>query len=81
ALTTFSLANDVAKYFVIIPAIFAGTIPAIGMLDFLRLNSPETAVIAALVFNALIIPALIPLAMKGVKVSVASADKLLRNNM
>ncbi|UUM31019.1 potassium-transporting ATPase subunit KdpB [Vibrio japonicus] len=81
ALTTFSLANDVAKYFVIIPAIFMGAIPAIGMLDIMQLNSPETAVIAALVFNALIIPTLIPLALKGIKVSVVSADTLLRNNM
>lgn len=81
ALTTFSLANDVAKYFAIIPAVFAGALPAIGALDFMNLHSPVSAVLSALVFNALIIPALIPLALRGVKLRPMSAEKLLRNNM
>lgn len=81
ALTTFSLSNDVAKYFAIIPAVFAGALPAIGALDLMQLHSPTSAVLAALVFNALIIPALIPLALKGIKLRPMSAEKLLRNNM
>ncbi|NAX48881.1 potassium-transporting ATPase subunit KdpB [Photobacterium halotolerans] len=81
ALTTFSLANDVAKYFAILPAVFVGTIPAMAALDFMHLNSPATAVISALIFNAVIIPILIPLALKGVKVKSISPEKLLRNNM
>jgi K+-transporting ATPase ATPase B chain len=81
ALTTFSLSNDVAKYFAIIPAVFAGALPAIGALDLMQLHSPTSAVLAALVFNALIIPALIPLALKGIKLRPISAEKLLRNNM
>ena len=81
ALTTFSLSNDVAKYFAIIPAVFAGALPAIGALDLMQLHSPTSAVLAALVFNALIIPALIPLALKGIKLKPISAEKLLRNNM
>lgn len=81
ALTTFSLANDVAKYFAIIPAVFAGALPAIAALDFMHLNSPVTAVLSALIFNALIIPALIPLALRGVKLRPITAEKLLRNNM
>lgn len=81
ALTTFSLANDVAKYFAIIPAVFAGALPAIAGLDFMQLNSPVTAVLSALLFNALIIPALIPLALRGVRLRPMSAEKLLRNNM
>jgi K+-transporting ATPase ATPase B chain len=81
ALTTFSLANDVAKYFAIVPAIFIAAIPSIGALNFMQLHSPQSAVIAALIFNALIIPALIPLALKGVNLRPISAEKLLRNNM
>ncbi|MDO8343929.1 MAG: potassium-transporting ATPase subunit KdpB [Cellvibrio sp.] len=81
ALTTFSLANDVAKYFAIVPAIFITAIPSIGALNFMQLHSPKSAVIAALIFNALIIPALIPLALKGVNLRAISAEKLLRNNM
>ncbi len=81
ALTTFSLANDVAKYFVIIPAVFAGAIPAIAALDFMHLSSPTSAVLSALIFNALVIPALIPLALKGVQLRPMSAERLLRNNM
>lgn len=81
ALTTFSLANDVAKYFVIVPAVFAVAMPGIGALNFMQLPDPEIAVLSALIFNALIIPALIPLALKGVKIRAISAEKLLRNNM
>jgi K+-transporting ATPase ATPase B chain len=81
ALTTFSLANDVAKYFAIVPAIFIAAIPSIGALNFMQLHSPQSAVLAALIFNALIIPALIPLALKGVNLRPISAEKLLRNNM
>jgi K+-transporting ATPase ATPase B chain len=81
ALTTFSLSNDVAKYFAIIPAVFADALPAIATLDFMHLNSPVSAVLSALIFNALIIPALIPLALRGVKLRPMTAEKLLRNNM
>jgi K+-transporting ATPase ATPase B chain len=81
ALTTFSLANDVAKYFVIVPAVFAAAMPGIAALNFMQLPDPEIAVLSALIFNALIIPALIPLALKGVKIRAVSAEKLLRNNM
>ncbi len=81
ALTTFSLANDVAKYFAIVPAIFAGALPSIGVLDVLHLHSPYSAVLSALIFNAVVIPALIPLALRGVRVKPMSAEKLLRNNM
>ena len=81
ALTTFSLANDVSKYFVILPALFAVAIPQLGVLNILQLNSPSSAVISALIFNALIIPMLIPLALKGVQFKPASALQLLRRNM
>ena len=81
ALTTFSLANDVAKYFVILPALFAASFPALGLLDVMNLHSPTTAVLAAVLFNALIIPALIPFALRGVSVKAASATVLLRRNL
>lgn len=81
ALTTFSLANDIAKYFVIVPAVFASAMPGIAALNIMQLPDPKIAVLSALVFNALIIPALIPLALKGVKIKAISAEKLLRNNM
>lgn len=81
ALTTFSLANDVAKYFVILPALFAASFPALGVLDVMNLHSPTTAVVAAVLFNALIIPALIPFALRGVSVKAASATELLRRNL
>lgn len=81
ALTTFSLANDVAKYFVILPAIFAASIPALSQLDILGLASPQSAVLAAVIFNALIIPALIPFALKGVSFKATSATALLRRNL
>ncbi|KAF1721468.1 potassium-transporting ATPase subunit KdpB [Pseudoxanthomonas wuyuanensis] len=81
ALTTFSLANDVSKYFAILPALFAAAIPQMAALNVMRLSSPHNAVLAALIFNALIIPALIPLALRGVRFRPASATALLRRNM
>jgi K+-transporting ATPase ATPase B chain len=81
ALTTFSLANDVAKYFAIIPAVFAGQLPALAALDVMHLSSPNHAVLSALIFNALIIPALIPLALRGVSFKPSSASALLRRNL
>jgi K+-transporting ATPase ATPase B chain len=81
ALTTFSIANDVAKYFAIIPAMFAGTFPVLNALNVMRLQSPHSAVLSAVIFNALIIVALIPLALKGVKYKAMSAEALLRQNL
>ncbi|UNK42831.1 potassium-transporting ATPase subunit KdpB [Luteimonas sp. S4-F44] len=81
ALTTFSLANDVSKYFAILPALFAASVPALAALDVMRLSSPRNAVIAALVFNAAIIPLLIPLALRGVRFRASGATALLRRNM
>jgi len=81
ALTTFSLANDVSKYFAILPALFAAAIPQMAALNVMNLSSPTSAVLSALIFNALIIPALIPLALRGVRFKPANATELLRNNM
>ncbi|MGN6222829.1 potassium-transporting ATPase subunit KdpB [Pseudoxanthomonas sp.] len=81
ALTTFSLANDVSKYFAILPALFAAALPQMAALNVMHLSSPANAVLAALIFNALIIPALIPLALRGVRFRPASATVLLRRNM
>jgi K+-transporting ATPase ATPase B chain len=81
SLTTFSIANDVAKYFAIIPAAFAATYPALNALNVMRLHSPATAVLSAVIFNALIIVALIPLALRGVRYRPAPASALLRNNL
>lgn len=81
ALTTFSLANDVSKYFAILPALFAAAIPPMVALDVMRLSSPSNAVLAALIFNALIIPLLIPLALRGVRFRAGGATALLRRNM
>lgn len=81
ALTTFSLANDVSKYFAILPALFAAAIPSMAALNVMQLSSPRNAVLAALIFNALIIPALIPLALHGVRFRPAGATALLRRNM
>lgn len=80
ALTTFSLANDVAKYFAIIPAAFVGTYPALAALNIMRLASPQSAILSAVIFNALIIIALIPLALKGVKYTPHGASALLRKH-
>ncbi len=81
ALTTFSIANDVAKYFAIIPAMFMATYPVLGSLNIMGLHSPESAVLAAVIFNALIIIALVPLALRGVKYRPLSAASLLRRNL
>ena len=81
ALTTFSIANDVAKYFAIIPAMFAGTFPVLNALNIMRLQTPQSAVLSAVIFNALIIVALIPLALRGVKYKAMSAESLLRQNL
>lgn len=81
SLTTFSLANDVAKYFAILPALFVGTLPALGALNLLNLSNPMNAVLAATLFNALVIPALIPFALKGVRFRPSSASQLLRRNL
>ena len=81
ALTTFSIANDVAKYFAIIPAMFAGVFPVLGALNIMDLHSPHSAILSAVIFNAVIIVALIPLALKGVKYEPKAADVLLRNNL
>jgi K+-transporting ATPase ATPase B chain len=81
ALTTFSIANDLAKYFAIIPAAFASTYPALMKLNVMGLTSPESAILSAVIFNALIIVFLIPLALKGVKYRPASANSLLQRNV
>jgi K+-transporting ATPase ATPase B chain len=81
ALTTFSIANDVAKYFAIIPALFAGTLPWLKTIDIMHLHSPTSAILSAVIFNALIIPALIPVALKGVTYRPLGADALLRRNL
>jgi potassium-transporting ATPase ATP-binding subunit len=81
ALTTFSIANDVAKYFAIIPAMFAGVFPVLGALNIMYLHSPQSAILSAVIFNAIIIVALIPLALRGVKYEPKPADALLRRNL
>jgi len=80
-LTTFSIANDVAKYFAIVPALFISSIPALQALNIMRLASPESAILSAVIFNAIIIPALIPLALKGVAYKPLGASALLRRNL
>lgn len=81
ALTTFSIANDVAKYFAIVPALFAATLPWLKKLDFMNLTSPTSAILSAVIFNAIIIPLLIPVALKGVTYRPVGADALLRRNL
>jgi K+-transporting ATPase ATPase B chain len=81
ALTTFSIANDVSKYFAIIPAAFVSIYPALGALNFMRLATPQSAILSAVIFNALIIIALIPLALRGVPYRAVPAEKLLRDNL
>jgi K+-transporting ATPase ATPase B chain len=81
ALTTFSIANDVAKYFAIIPAMFAAVYPGLDKLNIMRLHSPESAILSAVIFNALIIVALIPLALRGVRYRPSSASAMLRRNI
>ncbi|WP_300702720.1 potassium-transporting ATPase subunit KdpB [Bacteroides sp.] len=80
-LTTFSIANDVAKYFAIVPALFMVAIPELGALNIMNLHSPETAILSAVIFNALIIPILIPLALRGVQYKPIGASALLRRNL
>lgn len=80
-LTTFSIANDVAKYFAIVPALFIASIPALQSINIMRLNSPESAILSAVIFNAIIIPLLIPLALKGVEYKPIGASALLRRNL
>jgi K+-transporting ATPase ATPase B chain len=81
ALTTFSIANDVSKYFAIIPAAFASTYPVLSTLNVMRLATPESAILSAVIFNALIIIALIPLALRGVRYRPVGAAQLLRDNL
>ena len=81
ALTTFSIANDVAKYFAIIPAMFAGVFPGLGLLNVMQLSSPASAILSAIVFNALVIVVLIPLALRGVAYRAASASSILSRNL
>ena len=81
ALTTFSITNDVAKYFAIIPAMFASVIPGLDKLNILHLHSPASAITSAIIFNALIIVALIPLALRGVRYRPSSASAMLRRNL
>jgi len=81
ALTTFSITNDIAKYFAIIPAMFAAVYPGLDKLNIMRLDSPGSAILSAVIFNALVILALIPLALRGVRYTPASASALLRRNL
>ena len=81
ALTTFSIANDIAKYFAIIPAMFAAIYPGLDQLNIMRLHSPTSAILSAVIFNALIIIALIPLALRGVRYTPSSAAAMLRRNL
>ena len=81
SLTTFSIANDVAKYFAILPAMFIGVFPGLAALNIMKLGSPNSAVLSAVIFNALVVVALIPLALRGVKYRPASSAKLLNRNL
>ncbi len=81
ALTTFSVSNDISKYFAIVPALFASTMPWLKVLDVMRLTSPQSAILSAVIFNAIIIPCLIPIALKGVTYRPVGADALLRRNL
>jgi K+-transporting ATPase ATPase B chain len=81
ALTTFSIANDIAKYFAIIPAMFVALFPGLDLLNIMRLHSPQSAILSAVIFNALVIVALIPLALRGVRYTPSSASKLLSRNL
>jgi K+-transporting ATPase ATPase B chain len=81
SLTTFSIANDVAKYFAIIPAIFIVALPQLAPLNIMGLSSPKSAILSAVIFNAIVIPLLIPIAMKGVPYRAIGADALLRRNL
>ncbi len=80
-LTTFSIANDAAKYFAIVPALFSASIPALSAMNIMRLFSPESAILSAVIFNAIIIPFLIPLALRGVEYKPIGANALLARNL
>jgi K+-transporting ATPase ATPase B chain len=80
-LTTFSIANDAAKYFAIVPALFSASIPALSAMNIMRLFSPESAILSAVIFNAIIIPFLIPLALRGVEYKPIGASALLARNL
>ena len=81
SLTTFSIANDVSKYFAILPALFVSSIPALASLNIMRLASPQSAILSAVIFNAIVIIFLIPLALRGVSYRPQSAVKILRKNL
>ncbi len=81
ALTTFSIANDVAKYFAIIPAMFILAFPQLGMLNVMRLGTPESAILSAVIFNAVVIIALVPLALRGIAYKPLGAAAILRRNL
>src|SRR5690606_8594300 len=81
ALTTFSIANDIAKYFAIIPAMFMGVFPGLAVLNIMGLHSPASAVLSAIVFNAIVIVALIPLALRGVRYRAVNASSILGRNL
>jgi K+-transporting ATPase ATPase B chain len=81
ALTTFSIANDVAKYFAILPGMFAVALPGFGTLNVMALATPQSSILSALIFNALIIPALIPLALRGIRVKPKNAEDTFRRNL
>ncbi len=81
ALTTFSIANDIAKYFAIIPAMFVAMFPGLDMINIMRLHSPQSAILSAVIFNAIVIVALIPLSLRGVRYTPSSASKLLSRNL
>jgi K+-transporting ATPase ATPase B chain len=81
SLTTFSIANDVAKYFAIIPAMFQGVFPALSTLNIMKLSNPNSAILSAVIFNAIIIVLLIPLALRGVKYRAMGAAAILRRNL
>jgi K+-transporting ATPase ATPase B chain len=81
ALTTFSIANDVAKYFAIIPAIFMVAMPELAALNIMRLATPHSAILSAVIFNAVVIPCLIPIAIRGVRYRAVGADALLQRNL
>jgi K+-transporting ATPase ATPase B chain len=81
SLTTFSIANDISKYFAILPAIFVATYPELGALNIMHLSTPQSAIMSAVIFNALIIVALVPLALRGVKFRAVGAAALLRRNL
>jgi K+-transporting ATPase ATPase B chain len=80
-LTTFSIANDIAKYFAIIPAMFAAAFPGLAVLNLMQLHSPASAILSAVIFNAIIIVLLIPLALRGVRYRPASAARILNRNL